>query len=613
MWVPMSGFCRFAVMSGMAPQVVESPWLEILLREFGSGRHQVLELVHRGSTKSSILICLGSYVLCEGEKLPWFGARGRICYAAEKEGKGQEAVSSVRQALVANEWIVGEYGSQKPTRKVIHEWRQVMIDRGLDPEALDLPEWTNKAIRTVRCLRAEMETGDRNKEPSMRALGYNQGGTGDHYELLFNDDPSTARNSTSPTMKDNQKRIYIDLQSQLLPTGYEFTKGTRHAEDDLHGLILDEYSANYHVEVHPCWEPELQREDFVCGPDGQYRLKEKKLADVEVFWNGYEGLREDIQRERDGLPRLGEEERKLRALHNLAVQLHKRPASDFAKQFLNKVVASSDMVFWDDLFVCYEPSQVAGRLNHYVLTDSATGRDFRSSYRVVAVVSLDPADNAYVRDLSFGRWQPEEYMTKVLEAWQRWAARKVLFEKVSWQETFKSLLTALCRARGLAVPPVADVTGRSAMTKLSRIERLQPRLLAARNHTGNRGLWFDPSLKDKIQDGICAWKEILAEFRRVNDLQHLGADASRVILDIPDALSDMDALDREGQRLCRPPREREPKTPGPSYPQRVQSRPMAPEQEPYRKRVLEQVSGDVPTPPSWIRTRRAPLLLQEED
>jgi hypothetical protein len=116
-------------------------------------------------------------------------------------------------------------------------------------------------------------------------------------------------------------------------------------------------------------------------------------------------------------------------------------------------------------------------------------------------------------------------------------------EKVAWQESFKTVMELKCRLTGINMPLVLDIPGRSEISKLERIESLEPRLR-------NDKMLFDEQLKHKSCDGKPVWNEMVRQFTAVHEL----ASVRGLLLDVPDALSDINALDSKGFRMCRAPR-----------------------------------------------------------
>lgn len=550
-WFSISRFARFSVLSGLAPQLIEEPFLSKWKRYVVSPNDSWLMLEPREHTKTSQAKALACFLLCEAPD--WLGgARCRIAYAGETGKFAKRAVKAARAVFETNRWILQEYGSMAPTEDLISEWQDRFTKLGIEVETLSLPEWTQAMFRTSRCVRAEIEAGNRFEEPSMWAQGMDESTTGAHGNIVMLDDPSTERSAKSVLRKEKGLGVYHDLQSQRVAGGLQLIIGTRHAEDDTHGYILDHYYEQFVVEVHTCWGdgPELEKTDFLKTGKGSFRLKERHeggrydLDQVSVLWEGFGQLEEDVNR---GYA-LPQRERKMRALSELAKKMHSIPAQRWANQYLNRAIPLEDQIFSEDMFVPYETSE-ALRLNYYVLTDSATGEDYRSSYRVVAVVGLDVRDNAFVRDIDFGRWNPEEYCNKIIMAHLRWSPKAILLEKVSFQAFAKTTLDLLCRARGLQMPRIVDIPGRNLISKLERIEGLQPRLAAARARSDMPKMTFDRALKTKECDGKTVWNEMVSQFKRVHELKNVKG----LILDVPDALSDIDVLDAKGHRLCRPP------------------------------------------------------------
>jgi len=536
LWAPISRFARFAVYSRLAPQLVEEPFLKIWCRLLLADRNKKQLLFPREHTKTSMAKAFVTFLLCEPvERLG--GAQIRVAFCGETTEFAKRNVKAVRRALETNRWILSEYGHSKPSKELLKEWRESLGD-----SAVSTPEWRQDMFRTARCLKSEIKTGVAFEEGSCWAQGMDKSTTGFHMNLVILDDPIGEKSAKSPVRKEKALGVYFDLQSQVISTGLLLDVGTRHALDDLHNTIQEQYADLFDIEVYDCWHgaKELERDDFVRNERGEYECIHD-LEDVEVFWAGYGQLEDDIRR---GFP-LPADERKALALSNLAAKQASIPPQRWANQYLNRCVAVEDQVFFDWMFKFYEPSNLPVRLSTYILTDSATGRDNRSSYRVVAAVSLDATDTAYIRAVEFGRWTPEDYINRIIQMSQRYGARKVLMEKVAWQESFKTVMEMKCRLMNIEKPIVQDVHGRSEISKIERIECLEPRLR-------NGKLLFDPSLKGMEQDRKDTWHEIKRQFGTVHEL----SATQGLLLDIPDAISDVDVLDKEGNRLCKPAKHR---------------------------------------------------------
>lgn len=562
-----SKFVEFCVLSGLAPQAAEPPFSGIIRRFSVMTKRRKQFLFPRGHTKTSIAKALVAYLICEHGDQPW-GPRIRCAFVGETGLFAARNVKAVRRILETNEYLLGKYGASKPSRSYLREVSSRLLAAGADAEDVSVPEWTQKKFRTLQCIQEEIRVGNSYEEPTVSAMGMDESTTGSHFDVILIDDPVTEKSARSPARKEKTLGVYYDLQSQLSPDGVLVDIGTRHAIDDLHSVIQSEHRDDYDIEVFSCWAngPELHRDDFRKSAEGVYVCL-RPLDEVEVFWPGFGQLEAEVESGERSEPG----KRKELALHFLAEKLYSMPASRFGKQYLNRAVADEDKVFFDEWFRFYRSEEVPKRVNNYILTDSATGKDLRSSYRVVAVVSVDEHDHKYVRSLAFGKWEPGVYVQRILDDYKRWGARSVLMEKVAWQKAFKSLMDLQARVAGDTPPRVVDVTGRSLVEKVERIEPLEVELRNGR-------LLFDPRLKEEVsEDGRNVWEELKREFLSVSE-----EDAVRGLrLDIPDAISDILALDTKGVRICRPPRRRlnPPKESGKIEAKHVM--------EPLRKRLQE--------------------------
>lgn len=85
------------------------------------------------------------------------------------------------------------------------------------------------------------------KEPSIQASGIGATKVGQHYDVIIHDDMNSDKNSQ--TQEGRQKVInhYKLNQSILEPTGISVVVGTRYAENDLIGHILQ-----HELEMDPC-------------------------------------------------------------------------------------------------------------------------------------------------------------------------------------------------------------------------------------------------------------------------------------------------------------------------------------------------------------------------
>jgi hypothetical protein len=522
---------RFAVLSNICPYVVEEPFLD-MWKECASNRTRRKEiLLPRGGCKSFQLKGFAAFLLCDHQAHKW-GPQVRVAIGGQTKPFATRTVKGVRRILETNAWIRQEFGDMRPEKAALDRWAEIAKAKGLSK-----PEWSMGAFRTMACVRAEIDSSVVMEEPSCWAQGMDQSTTGFHFDVFINDDPVGASSYNSPKKKEKARVTHSDVQSQIMD-GLEVCLGTRWAVDDLHHTILTDYRKMYSVVYSNVWGggTEYGRDDFTLDEETGIFHTEIPLEDFTFFYDAYGCVEEEV---RQGF-RHPPEVRRWKTLQFICDKLFMVPTGTWTKQYLNRAVDDDDLVFHDWMFKTIGADRIPPGLPHYILTDSASGKDKSSSLRVVAAVGFDANDCAYVRDLQAGFWGAEDYMMRVIDARDRYGAKKVLMEQVAWQDAFRTVGQLLCQRENRQPLKVEAIMGRSLTSKYERIEVLEPRLRSNK-------LVFEERIKELTFDGKSLWSEMLMQFKNCRD-----EETSRGLrLDIPDALADIDATTRDGVRICR--------------------------------------------------------------
>ena len=524
----------FAVKTKMAPQFVESPFYEGLIelarRDFPN-KHI---LQPRGTAKTGRVNALIAFLLSHPDLQIW-GPSIRVACVGETMEMSQRNLAKVRTTLETNEHILKTVGNLAPTRRLMREV-------GIQAK----PMWTDTMFQTAFFIRSLRSSGYTPEDPSCIALSMNKATTGRRYDVILLDDPVGTESGRSSVKRAKAREVFQECQRQQATNSLQIILGTRHHEEDIHWSIETEFGEDFLFDAIDIWggaggQEKLWRSDFEKDGGGFWRLK-RPLAETELFWSGFGQLEIDVPA--GGFP-ADDDERKRRALHHLRVKMGGMSPGDWAKNYLNACLASHDRVFNEGMFREYsqegfDPSKVL----NYLLTDAAEGKDFRSSWRVVAVVSVDHLDVAHVREVDYGVWTPAEYGRRMVEQYYRYGCKRLLVERMAWTQTVRAVLDLTCAIEGKPIPRIVEVPGRSVSSKRSRIEALEPRMSSGM-------MLFSPHLKHKVgPNGRTVWQEIVTEFMSVQDLDTM----PRLKVDIADALSDVDSTDDEDQRICRPPR-----------------------------------------------------------
>lgn len=528
-------YLRFAVMSGMSPQAVEPVFVEVIL-EIAARKPQPYKhiLLPREHTKSSILCSIATYLLAYPHKQIW-GPRVRIAFDAEVKELSERNTGVVLQALETNHLILEEVGCQKPSAEFLR-------DNGVSKSSAP---WRIQKFKTLHCLKAELKDGTAHAEHSGTTVSSQKSTTGRHYEFRLGDDPVTGRTADSDAMKKKARKTHMEMQSQLSIAGsLQAILGTRHADDDIHNTIQVDYGANFSFQCRTVWDdgPELYKDDFEKGPDGLW-VPKIPIEEIRLLWNGVGQLEQDAKA--GGFPK-DENVRKRRALHYLRTRMDDYDAVTWTRNMLNRSMPETDRIFRTEMFKIYDKGQVptGPEAQNYVLTDAASGRDFRSSYRVVMLVSVDFQDNVFIRYVDYGHWSPTDFSKRILDAYRRLPCRCVVLEEMSWREVVEANLKLQAKVSGRTEPRVIVAKGINAMSKRGRVEALEPRFT-------NGKVLFNPDLKiERDLNGKTKFEEIVTQFLKVQDID----TQPKLKVDIADTMSLIESLDEKGQRIVRGPR-----------------------------------------------------------
>jgi hypothetical protein len=211
----------------------------------------------------------------------------------------------------------------------------------------------------------------------------------------------------------------------------------------------------------------------------------------------------------------------------------------FANQLMNETLDSESQVFYGRWFRLIPMHQVPHRrlLRVYVFTDYAFGQDERNDRSVIWVVGLDYERIAYVLDLDAGRWGWAETNTRIMDYTQKWDAEKIAVEYVTSNEGALEFLKSEIRKRRMKCK-VVPIPGRSTESKHARIQSMQARFEDERIYFVERtdDMFGVESQYLDISDTGRKIGQIIDEFTRFPKHPHD---------DLPDALSDIDKLDKK--------------------------------------------------------------------
>ena len=360
-------------------------------------------------------------------------------------------------------------------------------------------------------------------DPTCEASGVDSDFTGSHRDIIVMDDPVNFQNIKTKEGIEKVRSVFDAVQHLLDPGSTLVVIGTRYGDSDLYNDILTEMRDEFEILVLDCGMKLIQDDES----------KVWKLEGTPSFKH----LNETV----------------------LYTKLRRTNHMEFSAQYLNKCLAANLQIFFREQFqpIPWEPGFMR-KLRYYLLTDTATTASEDGCFTSLAVVGLDAADNAYLVDLKVGRWPPYQVVSKICDMFEHWSFEKqckiskVLFERVSLNAVFLPILESEMHTRQIRMRLVWTERRAADPNKLQRIQ-------ASSGRFERRGFYVVNTVDRYFHDGTRT-RELW------NPAGYVGEDGVRLpsgelvdqyirfpvgkYVDIPDCLGDLDAVDRDGRRIC---------------------------------------------------------------
>ena len=332
------------------------------------------------------------------------------------------------------------------------------------------------------------------KESTLLAAGAGEVWTGSHWDLVLMDDVVSQENTKTIESLESMKHWFGEILAQLDPGCRILMIGTLHHFADLYCYIMKtrEMRELFELSIHS-W---LNQDGSLFFPGRLTRAfvkNQKALMTPRMFSCFYE----------------------------------------------NKPTTDEERIFKIDYFRVLKEEDIPSAVWTYLMTDWAfiaeerkKGRADRTAFWVV---SIDANRVAYVRDFYVGRWKPSDSVRIACDLWDRYQhinMKGIIVEQVTHTELLSSLFEEIRRDTNTR-PRIIPVPGRSQEIKEIRIESVEPRFR-------NANIYFSQNLRDQWKK----WKPLIDEMTEWPFSTHD---------DIPDAISDIDKVDKEGKHVCQHP------------------------------------------------------------
>lgn len=356
--------------------------------------------------------------------------------------------------------------------------------------------------------------------------GVDTGVTGSHCDILICDDLVTWDNVETADAIKKTKNFFQSISPLLDPGGTLIVCGTRYDDSDLYAYILEERKDDYEILVLDAGVELMMEEGKRPWLEGTPTFKH--LSKDFLLW-------------------------KLKDMEPIK----------FSSQYLNRCIASSVCPFSRAHFKSIQWDDWMHDLVTYIFTDTATIGDNESACQsVVGAVGFDSIQNAYVLDLKVGYWESPVTTRNIVSMVAKWQERTklrgVLFEHITLNHMFRAQIDPLAQKEQIRINYIPIMRGSGEPKKDQRIERLSSRFWDGRFFVvdtvpkyyevrGETRALFDPTGYVDTEGRLGKPGDRWPDGELVNQFIRWPSYGKK---DIADALADIDAIDREGTRLC---------------------------------------------------------------
>jgi len=275
------------------------------------------------------------------------------------------------------------------------------------------------------------------KEATITTYGIGGNLVSQHYDVIIMDD--VVNRDFVNTAEQIQKTIlfYKDALDLLEPNGVLIVIGTRWADSDLYGWIMDK-----------------------TNPEQAY-----KSFDVMVR-QAYSGNLDTGE----NLTLLYPEKFTQEILQNLK---REKGPYEFSSQYMNDPVPQESAKFKLDWIKHILEDELRVReINYFTMVDPAIGQLKSSDKTAIVTVGVDQWNNWFIVNIIWGNFLPNELIKMVFANWEQYQPRKIGVELTAYQKSLQYAFVDEMRRRNIYLPIVELKADRS---KEERIEGLIPR------------------------------------------------------------------------------------------------------------------------------------------
>lgn len=273
------------------------------------------------------------------------------------------------------------------------------------------------------------------KEPTVQAAGILTSLVGGHYDLIIIDDPVNRENVSTRDQIEKVILKYKDVVDLLEPDGQLIILGTRWAEGELYGWIMD---------------PENEvRKSFEIMVKKAYTGDLVNNQNLQLLWP-------DKFDRKELMTRLGD-----------------KGWYEFSAQYLNNPVPPEDADFKREWFQYYEIDDYRHAFMKNIMTiDPAISEKKEADFTAMTVGGIDTFSNIFIKDLYRKKVNAGQMIEDIFNLYNAWHPQMIVIETITFQRVLSYILQQEMRRRGVYLP-IYEIKHQDK-SKEMRIKGLQP-------------------------------------------------------------------------------------------------------------------------------------------
>ncbi|MCK9370324.1 phage terminase large subunit [Candidatus Dojkabacteria bacterium] len=275
------------------------------------------------------------------------------------------------------------------------------------------------------------------KEATVTAYGVGGNLVSQHYDVIIMDDVVNRDFINTAEQIDKTILFYKDALDLLEPDGKLIVIGTRWADADLYGWIMDKSNPDRIYEGFEVFLKQAYTGNLETGEDLKLLFPEKFTQEYLI----------DLKRNKGPL--------------------------EFANQWMNDPMPSEEAKFKPFWFKNVLEDELKWReINYFTCVDPAIGQLKHSDRTAIVTIGVDQFNNWFIVNIIWEKLLPNEIIDHIFANWEHFQPRKVGIEMVAYQKSLHYTIIDEMRRRNIYLPVVELKASRS---KEERIEGLVPR------------------------------------------------------------------------------------------------------------------------------------------